>query len=131
MFFVGERSAIPFVKGTAMRDVSRLSASRLEALYVERRAEMTAVSKELIAAGLGMVSGEEIRKLAANEDPLALRYVEALDAFLELACERSARLRGPGAAKTFGCAMVNLGSAIGWSPEREERVPVAGRVLAP
>ena len=105
-----------------MPDVTKLPASRLEALYAERRAGLVAVSDELIAAGLGMVSGEEIVKLAANEDPLAVRYVEAQEAFLEVAYEKSARLHEQSPAKSVRSRAVSFYGAIRRSLE-DERAP--------
>jgi len=103
-----------------MSDMTKLSASRLEALYNQYRAELLAISDELIAVGLGAASGDEIGKLAANDDPLAIRYIEAQNAFLEVAYERSARLHQNETTKPVRDKAAAVHSPVRRSPKEEE-----------
>ncbi|MDQ0392665.1 hypothetical protein [Labrys monachus] len=97
-------------------------ASSVEERYGGLRVEMAAISAELIAAGLGMTPGEEIRRLAACSHPLATRYVRALDAFQEVAYERHAPSSGSASMKMMWRGIFDLSGAPARRAKKARRV---------
>jgi len=106
-----------------MSDVTKIPASILDALYSHYKEELLVISDELINVSLGTASGEEINKLAANGDLLAIRYVEAQNAFLEVAYERSVSLQQRGSTKPVRSKAAEVYSAVQRSPRRKKALP--------
>jgi len=105
-----------------MSDIAKIPAPILDALYSHYKEELLLISDELVTVGLGAASGEEINKLAANGDPLAIRYVEAQNAFLEVAYERTVRLQQHGSTKPVRSKTAEVYSAVRRSPREKSDV---------
>ena len=83
-----------------MTDLSKLSAAKIEALYVKRQAACSVNCTALINAGRGMERGNEIyAKGKAGADTLSVEYVSLTDAVHLVIMEMEARRRYHGSLK--------------------------------
>lgn len=78
-------------------NLSKLSASKLQALTAKRGDALSALTSQLIQAGYGRERASETRSRAAETgDALALAYVRAMDEAQACYDEESARKRYQG-----------------------------------
>jgi hypothetical protein len=83
-----------------MRDLTRLSAPKLSALYDKLLTASLAVNRQLIAAGYGHERASETQARAqATGDPLACKSVRLQDEFYAVVEESNARKRYHGSLR--------------------------------